>query len=219
MLESLVLSSDAKLSTAIQQMCVNVGIRPEVCTGPEQAVRLMAKGKFYGIIVDSADPDVATELIKAVRKSPSSRRAVSIAVLSGSTGGLGAMFELRTPLTAELALRTFRAARAAMLSEFRRYCRRPLETPAMVTTPSGQELHARIINLSQGGLGVQFPPSRPIATRAAVRCRFALPPAGTLIEVKGEVVWSNSEGRAGLQCQGVSPRDRQNLEEWLANCG
>ncbi len=216
MLESLVLSGDARLNAAIQQMCANVGIQPRLCAGPEQGAALLARGRYYGVIVHDADPQAATELLRAIRQSPSSKRAVSIAVLGRSGGSLGAMFELRTPVAAELALRTFRAARAAMVNEFRRCCRHAVETPVMITTPSGQEFHARSINISQGGLAVRFAAPLKLTTKSAVRGRLALPPAGTLVEVKGEVVWSDADGRAGLQCQGVSARDRQSLEEWAA---
>lgn len=216
MLESLVFSADPKLITAIRNMCAKVDVRPNVCSEPQQIAALVARSKCSGVIVDGTDTRAAREILDLVRKSRSNKRAVSIGVVSVSAGSLGTMFELRMPVTPELALRTFRAARAAMLSEFRRYCRHALHTPVMITTASGQELHGRCINVSQGGLCVHFTSCQPPAAKSAVRVRLTLPPAGTLTEVKGEIVWCNSEGRAGLQCQGSSPRDRQNLDEWLA---
>ncbi len=216
MLESLVFSADAKLIAAIQNICAKVDLRPNVCSEPEQIASRLVRSKCSGVVVDGTDTQVARDILDLMRKSPSNKRAVSIAVVRNSTANLGAMFELRMPAAADLALRTFRAARAAMLSEYRRYCRHPLQTPVIITTPSGQELHGRCINLSQGGLGVQFTGCHPPAVKTAVRVRLALPPAGILAEAKGEIVWCTTEGRAGLQYQGASPRDRQNLDQWLA---
>ncbi len=215
MLESLLVSADAKLTMAIQQMCAKVAIYPNLCPAPQQAAVLLARSKCSGIIIDGADPPVAAEILDLIRRSPSNKHAVSIALLTASTKSLGAMFELRMPLAPELALRTFRAARAAMFNEFRRYCRHPLGTPVILTTPSGMELHGRCINLSHNGLGIQLTASETQAKKTVVHARFVLPPAGRLTEVKGEIVWCNPDGRSGLQCQGASLRDRHGLDDWL----
>ncbi len=215
MLESLVLSGDARLNSAIERMCADVGIQPRLCAGPEQGAALLARGRYYGVIVHDADPQSATELLAATRKSSSSKRAVTIAVLTQSGGSLGTMFELRAPVAIDLAVRTFRAARASMLNEFRRCGRHAVQTPVIISTPAGQELHAKSINISQSGIAVKFATALKLTPKTAVRGRVVLPPAGTLVEVKGEIVWSDGDGRAGLQCQGVSARDRQNLEEWI----
>ncbi len=148
LLESLLVCQDARLSAAIRQRCARVGIPPKVCVGPEQATALLAKSKFYGIVIDGTDPQAAAQLLDAIRKSASSKRAVSVAVLSGSAQSLGTVFELRTPMTEDLALRTFRAARAAMFNELRRAGRHPLRTLVTIITPAGQELHAKGVNIS-----------------------------------------------------------------------
>ncbi len=218
MLESLFLAGDPKLNAAIEQMCASVGISPRRCSGAEQGSTLLARNRFYGVIVHDADPLGAAQLLQAIRRSSSSKRAVSIAVLR-KPSSLGAAFELRTPMAADLALRTFRAARAAMLSEFRRSGRHAVEAPVIITTAAGQELHGKSINLSQTGLALKFATRLQLTAKTTVRGRLVLPPSGTLVEIKGEVAWSDAEGRAGLQIQAVTARDRQNLEEWTAQRG
>ncbi len=49
-----------------------------------------------------------------------------------------------------------------------------------------------------------------------MHCRLHLPGTGTLIEVKGEILWSDGTGLTGLQIQGVSGRDRRELESWVS---
>ncbi len=63
---------------------------------------------------------------------------------------------------------------------------------------------------------VRLAPPGALAARSTVHCRLHLPPAGTLIQLKGEIVWSDGTGVIGLQIQGVSARDRRELEGWLS---
>ncbi len=216
LLDSLVYSRDPKLISTIQWAGSNGGITPKLCSGATQVAALLARTKFYAVIVDDTDLLAATEVLNAARRSPSSRNAISIAVVGGSAGGtLGTTFVLRKPVPGELVLRTFRAAQGAMIKEYLRYCRHPLQTPVILTTSAGQELHATASNISQGGLGLLLVQGRAVGPKAPLRVKLALPPNGSCLELSGEVVWCH-EAKLGVQCQGVSTADRKQLDEWLA---
>lgn len=167
-------------------------------------------------MIDSADPEVASEVLTRVRASSSSRNAISIVVSDVSAGVAGGAFVLRKPVAVELATRTLRVAKGPMLNEFRRYFRHPVQLPVLITRDSGGELQTTSVNVSHRGLAIQMAGPNVIAPRDAVRARLTLPGGGACIEMKGKVTWTDVRGRAGIHCEGISPRDRQQLEEWLA---
>ncbi len=216
LLDCLIFSRDQKLISTIQWAGSNGGITPKLCSGATQVSALLGRTKFYALVVDDADLLAATEVLNAARKSPSSRSAISIAVVGGSAGGtLGATFVLRKPVAGELILKTFRAAQGTMMKEYQRYCRHNLEAPVIVTTAAGQELHATANNISQGGVGISLTPSDLVTPQATVRLKLALPPKGSCVELSGAVAWRRGD-RLGIQCQGVSLADRKQWDEWLA---
>jgi hypothetical protein len=215
-LNNLLLSRDPRLIATLRSVCANVGISLTMCSGSAEAAAMLARCKFYGVIIDCAEPEVATKVLQTVRASSSSRNAISIVISDNSAGMPGGMFVLREPVAVDLATRTLRAAKGLMLNEFGRYFRHPVRLPVLITRDSGGELQATSVNVSQGGLAVQSAGLSVIAPRDAVRARLTLPGSGTCIETKGKVAWTCAPGRAGIHCEGISPRDRQQMEEWLA---
>jgi PilZ domain len=215
-LNTLLLSRDPTLIGILQSVCTNGGLTSTVCSGSPEVAAVLARCKFYAVIVDSAEADVAKEVLSAVRASSSSRNATSIVVSDASADLLVGTFVLRKPVAVDLAVRTLRAAKGPMLNEFRRYFRHAVKLPAVIMRDSGGEFQATSINLSQVGLAVQMPGPHLIVPKDAVRARITLPGAATSIETKGKVAWADAKSRAGLFCEGYSPRDRKQLEEWLA---
>src|SRR5882724_4323470 len=75
-----------------------------------------------------------------------------------------------------------------------------------------------LINLSESGAsfqGIAF-----VRTAQTLDVSFKLPGTGSLIEARGEVVWSNdSEKGGGLRFIDLSEEARQRLREWLASDG
>jgi hypothetical protein len=215
-LNNLLFSRDPRLIATLQSVCANVGIIPTVCSGSAQAAEMLSRCKFYGLIIDSAEPEVATEVLCTVRASSSSRKAIAIVLSNTSASVPGGTFLLTKPVAIELAIRTLRAAKGLMLNEFGRYWRHPVRLPVVIVRDSGEEFQATSINLSHGGLAVQISALNVIAPGDAVRARFAWPGAGTCIETKGKVAWTGAQGRVGLHCECILARDRKQLEEWLA---
>lgn len=215
-MESLLLSEDLKLIAAIQSVCPNAGITLKPCSGSEEGIALLARRKIYAVIVDHANSRAASELMDAVLKSSSNKNAVTIAVISDYGGDpLKAMFVLMKPVSAELMLRTLRAAQGPMFKECRRYFRHPLQVPVTITTPQNQELQAISANVSQHGLAIRFLSPELITSCTAVGIRCELPGTFAPIELKGEIVWSTRDAKAGVRCRGVTPKDRKEWEAWL----
>jgi hypothetical protein len=215
-LDVLLVSRDRKLIPTIESACTNLSLGLVPCPGSLEALAFLARRKFYAVIVDCDDPNVADGVLSAFRTSRSSKNAVSIAAVQGSAAMPQAAFVMTKPVAGVLALRTLRVAVGVMLQEYGRYFRHPVELPVTITTDSGQELQVTSINLSHGGLAVHMVGSYVIATDGAARARFVLPGLSTGIETKGKVAWVDSQGRAGLRCEGVSQAGRTQLEQWLA---
>jgi hypothetical protein len=214
-LNTLLFSQDSRLVSTLQSVCSNAGINPAVCSEVPKAASMLARNKFYGVIVDGSE--AAREILSLFQTSSSSRKAISIVVSDGSAGTPIGTFVLRKPVSVELVARTLHAAKGPMLNEFQQYYRHSAQLPVLITRDSGGEFQATSINLSRRGLAIQMSGTGVIAPKDAVRARVATPSGGSWIDTKGEVVWANTRGSAGIRCEGVSPRDRQLLEEIAAS--
>ncbi|MFB3814107.1 MAG: PilZ domain-containing protein [Terriglobales bacterium] len=215
-MDILLLSRDPKLITATNLACANIGASLQLCNEASEGVERVARRKIYAVMVDEADRWGALELLGAVRKSPSSKNAVSIAIESGSKGiGLGTMLVLPKAPSADMILRTLRAAHGPMSAERRRYLRHPLEAPVSITTASNV-IQAMSINLSLAGLAVRLAGAEPnLIGGTPMRARLILDPLSSPVELTGDVAWSD-ERLAGLHHQCVSQKDQIQLQRWLA---
>jgi protein TonB len=73
-----------------------------------------------------------------------------------------------------------------------------------------------LINLSEGG--ASFQGIAGVRTGQLLDLSFKIPGTGSLIEARGEVLWSNDSGKGGgLRFTDLSEEARQRLSEWLAN--
>ena len=103
--------------------------------GSVPAQEILRTEKFDAIIVDCDDLKGALSVFEGLRKSASNKNSVTFAILNGSTTTqrafqMGANFVLQKPISAQNAMRCFRAAVNFMTSERRRYFRHPVEMPA-----------------------------------------------------------------------------------------
>ncbi len=93
--------------------------------------------------------------------------------------------------------------------------RKELAVPVSITTASGRWFGASSSNLSAGGLGLEnLQP--PLIVLEELTAAFTLP--GTLhqLEIRGVVVWSQPDGRAGIRFVGISELQTEILQQWIA---
>ncbi len=217
MLDTLVVSADAKLISTIQSACAKLGMTAKMCATPKAVPAILARNKLYGVVMDGLDSGKVTEVLTAFRESASSRFVVSI-VVGGlqASGASQVAFVIPNPVTEKIAIRTLRVAQGQMCNELRRYIRHPLSAPITLTSDRGQQLEVISRNISQRGLGILFAKSHLISVGAQVCARFALPGVTVPIQCKGRVVWSDGLENAGISCDGNTPTDRQQLQSWVA---
>ena len=127
---------------------------------------------------------------------------------------VGANFMIHKPADVDHARRCMRAAYGTMLQNRRRAARVPVEIAVVARVAEVGEIHARISDLSVGGLALQCAQALPI--NREVLAQFTLPGNTGVIHATGRVVNANSTGRAGVRFSFVPEEDRNLLEGWLA---
>jgi CheY-like chemotaxis protein len=219
-LQALVLSRDTETMRVMRAALNDLSIVCEASMLPERATELLATRKFDALVVDCDDVEGAPEVLRELRKSPSNKRAMAFAVVNGSTTvkdafEMGANFVLDKPLTAERALRSFRAAHGLMKREHRRYFRTRVEGEVQLVTPGGQQLRGTIINLSESGIALEMSEvGTAITTSMILKLRFALP-GRCRLEAKGEVIRSDSGRGVGIRFLHLEQKMQRDLEQWL----
>jgi hypothetical protein len=99
------------------------------------------------------------------------------------------------------------------MRERRRYHRHLVKATGAILVDSGAELPLNVTNISQGGISIEC--SRKLDQGGAARVRLNLPGTRRSLDIKGEVVWSTDEGRAGIRFQILSAEAKKDLEAWL----
>lgn len=93
-----------------------------------------------------------------------------------------------------------------------RYFRVSIELPIRVDV-DGQQIEAKTVNISSGGLAIQCPIALSHGT--AVSFEFNLPGISCPIEAKAKLAWSGPDGLAGLSIEEIHPVPQRELQQWL----
>jgi CheY-like chemotaxis protein len=220
-LQALVVCSDDKIIRVLRRVLADLEIGMETCGDRESAVRKLTRQRYEAVIVDCADEDMASEVLKSTRCAPCNKRAIAVALIDGQSAvrsafALGAHFVLYKPISTERAKTSFRAARALMKRERRRNVRVPVQLPIVLVLNNGSG-HQKTTSsdLGEGGMAVQM--SRRPKNVGNMRVQFTLPGTDTLLDSPAEFAWENSEGLAGIRFQDMAPDTSIRLKEWIVS--
>jgi transcriptional regulator with GAF, ATPase, and Fis domain len=97
-------------------------------------------------------------------------------------------------------------------SQQQRYYRAMIEIPLTMLF-DGQEVIAKTVNISSGGLAIQSPIA--LTHGASMDCSFTLPGNSNPIEAKMKLAWTGPEGLAGLSIVEIHPALQRELQQWL----
>jgi c-di-GMP-binding flagellar brake protein YcgR len=101
-----------------------------------------------------------------------------------------------------------------MLQERRRYFRFPLQIPAYFSTPNSRsEFSATSVNISERGMALAI--AATVHVREKLQMRMDLPGTNRTARVSGEVCWSDTNGRVGIQFIQVPQAVSELLHSWL----
>ena len=215
-LEFLLVSNDYVTLSAVTAGLKQLGGHLAVVPTAEEAREFLLRRRIDGVFVDTQLPGAET-LVEAIRKGTSNAKAAIFACVadarqSTSTLNAGANFLLRKPLTQEAVALHVTISRDIMLREKRRFFRYPVDLPVSLKTGDHKEQHAKIVNLSQGGMAIRS--GKPLKQGAAVEFAFALA-IGEELRGKGLVAWTSSEGMAGILIQTLQGLGRGYLDRWI----
>lgn len=218
-LKCLLVCRDSDTLRVFRRALDDLGVELEVAATATSALDLLDTSKFDAIIVDCDDMAGGADVLAGVQQSPSNKRAIALALISGTTSmraafEMGAHFALDKPITLERAARSLRAAHGFMVTEQRRYFRHAVDTRAYLSFGVVKELACKVTNLSGGGMAVVL--GEQISPSWVVDVRFELPGTPEMLEVKGEFAWSDGGGHAGIRFIYVSIESKRWLGKWLS---
>jgi len=214
-IQCLLASRDHAANAVLMQVFHELQIEAEICADAAIAIDSLRHRKFEIVIIDT-DTAGALGVLEEQIKSPSNRTAVSYAIFSRIAAKeaafeKGAKFGLSRPVSPEQVKRSLFAGRASILRERRRYFRHAVQTP--VGFRAGEHnFRGKLINISEEGIAVRW--LTDLDPSGIVTVRFRLPQGGVVAST-AEVVWADSQGRAGLRFRKMDENCRRELQEWL----
>ena len=194
-----------------------VRITPDHCSSAQEAIELLARGKYSAILLDFDLPGAA-QVAKLARVAPANRRPVVFAMIGaltdiGQTYQAGANFVLYKPLVYEQVARSMRAAHGFMLEERRRLPRQRVATVVYLLFGRRLAIPTLMLDLNEEGLSVQA--AEPLPAMDRVPLHFLLPGSARVIDGVADVVWADDSGRAGMFFSQLNASARRSLRDWL----
>jgi CheY-like chemotaxis protein len=233
-LELLISGPDPNLFRIVRAALEDPGIAGcHFSTDPAQAIEVLARRHFDGIILDCEVIASAQEVLSKIRKGPSNRQSPVVALLNGPAAlpaiqHYAAVFPVFKPVSAAKIMKQLTKALDAIQEENRRYFRFAVTLPLLLSTgentlPAERTnaerikadlINAEVINLSSEGMAVRL--SRSIRPVGMLNLTFDLPSIDPYrIEAVGEVVWTDAQGRMGIKLCHMPLEARHRYTAWL----
>jgi len=215
-LEAVLVTADPVVVDSVSESLGKLGITPNVYGDALAAMQTLNTQKTDAFLVDrELDPEFS--ILKAMRRSTSSRSAVAFAICSQESSTKEAFsvadFVMDKPLASHRVHRTMKAAYGIMLKERMRYFRHSLRTEATVIDSTYRRFIAQTSNISQTGIGLEC--VAPLLARQVVQLEFALPDDQDKLSCKAQVIWTAENGKTGLTFTDMSSSQTERLTEWI----
>ena len=218
-IQALLVTPDPFLITAFTAVCRELGIEVRTTAGNDGIVEELSRVKYEGVLVDfDATPDPIL-MLNVLRRSPSNRNAVALAVATKADhqrqaleNGINLLF--RRPFDAREIRRVLRGAHELMVRERRRYFRCVAEVPVLVVrTRSGADCKCTTMNVSSSGVALKAP--SPLEPGEEIQLILFLQGTDIVVRALGTVVWDDKHGKTGISFNCASPQHQSELDSWL----
>jgi CheY-like chemotaxis protein len=219
-LQCLVVTRERATLELLRPALESSGIDVEVRAEADSASEICRRRHLDGFVVDCDDVPGGRNLMACIRSSGSNRMSTILAVVNGGTSindalEQGANFVLGKPLSPERLQAYLKIARVFMESEHRRYFRFAVNLPVRVCFDDEHVVEARMVNISEGGMALRLPGSKGL--QGTARLEFDLPSIEPFkVQAKGEVIWGDGGGLAGVRFLYMGDESRRNLLDWLS---
>jgi len=219
-LQVLIFGQDPNLVRIVRAALEDLGIAScHSRTDSAQAIEVLARQHFDGIILDCDDLARAQTILTTIRNGSSNRQSPVIALLNGPADlraiqNCGANFNVFKLVSSGTIKEQLNKAFDALQREHRRYFRYTVSLPLFVGTEKDGFTPARLINVSAEGLAVLVRRSAKLG--GAVSLTFDLPSIDPYrIDAEGEIAWTDAEGRMGVKLSHMPDKARGKYTEWL----
>jgi ActR/RegA family two-component response regulator len=215
---ALVFSSDGNAVRVLREALLEADLAVDHCRDAASTVENLSTQKYTAVIIDASDHRERDGILRQLRCMPLNKDALAIVVLStqahaAGAFSLGANFLLYRPLSAERVRCSLQAAVRLIHRDKRRNRRANVHASVNLSCPTTESAPATLLDLSQDGLSLQCDEALP--PQSKIYLRFTLPGQTKSIQLSGETVWQDLNGRMGLRFMGVPQSARRLLREWL----
>jgi len=226
-MHTLLLCADVPFLGTTRNVLRQLQVTPKVVNTSAAALAMIQAHEFEVIIVDWREIDNLADFLCAVRRSKLNHDCVLVAIvrdlldLKQAFAG-GVHFLIHKPASEVQIERCLRAAYNATVVRRRKQHRERVQIAASVRTHSHPLFEATIVNLSEGGVGIEINPRVFLSgvlpsVGEEIDVRFALPGSREILEVNGVVAWS-TVWAFGVRFLYLPDSQRTALERWLTEC-
>ena len=217
-LESLVVSQDWQEVSVVECILGGMQIGVAVESDLAKARQRLSRTKIDAVIVDY-DVDGSRSFVNGLERMRTYRDTFPLILMGGprdhdELSCSGADYFFQKPISVEQAVQTLAAARNKILRGRLRYHREDLQAPVEIFV-AGKQIDGELLNVSQGGVGVQTKSSLPVGETLEVR--FAVPSRKTSFRARARVAWIKPDGQAGIRFEELAESDQDELQVWLAS--
>lgn len=226
-MHTLLLCADVPFLGITRSVLHQLQVTPRTVSTSAAALAMVQTHEFDAIIVDWREIDNLAEFLCAVRRSKLNQDCVLVAIVRDlldlkQAFAAGVHFLIHKPASEVQIERCLRAAYNATVVRRRKQHRERVQIVASVRTHSHPMFEATIVNLSEGGVGVEINPRVFLSgvlpsVGEEIDLRFALPGSGEILDVNGRVVWS-TVWAFGIKFSYIPESQRSALERWLTDC-
>jgi len=225
-MHTLLLCADVQFLGTTRGVLNQLHVTPQIVGARDAAVAAIQTQEFDVIVLDWREIDNLADFLCAVHRSKLNHDCILVAIVRDlldlhQAFAAGVHFLIHKPASVVQIERCLRAAYCATVVRRRKLHREPVNIVASVSTRTQPFAEARIVNLSEGGLGLQTSDGDrigpPLSVAEEVDLRFVLPGTEDMVQISGTVVWSTS-AHCGIKFGYVPEPERLALEAWLTVC-
>jgi len=217
--EAFLVTRDPQVVRTIAFTLDSLDIDVQACSSVEESLHIINRHRYDLVLVDCADLAGPLDVLQAIRSSKANRNSIVFALMSGQTTvqqafKMGANFALDKPVSAEQLTRSLRAAQGLIKLDRHGHWRNLHGARGAILVDTAVELPVTITSISESGVSIEC--ARQLDEGGAARLRILLPGSKKPLDLKGEIIWTTIEGRAGIRFQVLPLESKQELETWIA---
>lgn len=217
-LEAFLLTRDPQAVRTVAFTLDALDINLQACSSVEESLPIINRQHFDTVLVDCDDAASAPHILQAIRASKVNRNSLVLALVSGQTTvqqafQIGANFALDKPVSAEQLTRSMRAAQGLIMLDRRGHRRNLHGASGAILVDTAVELPVTVTSISESGVSIEC--ARQLDEGGAAKLRILLPGSKKPLELKGEIIWTTIEGRAGIRFQILPLETKHELESWI----